>query len=76
MAYSPINRGQVDSLPVLNKVAQTYQKTPAQIALRFAIERGIVPIPKTSNKGRLKENIDVWDFSLTKDELDSLLSLG
>lgn len=59
----------------LRIMAQKYGKTIAQIVLRYLVELGTVPIPKSTNKGRLQQNIDVFDLELTGDErryLDSL----
>ena len=76
MAYSPIDRGGVESIELIQKLSKKYKKTPAQIALRWAIDRKIIPIPKTSKGERLKENMDVWDFELTEKEINELLALG
>lgn len=49
-------------------IARKYNKTPAQIGLRYLIENGVVPIPKSSNKNRIEENIDVFDFVLDEND--------
>ena len=64
-AYSPIARGQKFQDPRIKKLADKYGKTPAQLLLRWDIEHGVSAIPKSSNPGRLKENFDIFDFSLT-----------
>ena len=49
--------------------AQEYKKTPVQILLRFHLQRGVLPIPKSSKQDRLKENFDIFDFELTPDTM-------
>ncbi|XP_050667784.1 aldo-keto reductase AKR2E4-like isoform X1 [Leptidea sinapis] len=58
--------------PVLVAMAQKYGKTTAQIVLRYLIERGIVPIPKSTNKARIVQNKDIFDFSLTPAEVEAI----
>ncbi|CAH0402853.1 unnamed protein product [Chilo suppressalis] len=58
--------------PVLVRMAQKYGKTTAQIVLRYLIERGLIPIPKSTNKERIAQNIDLFDFKLTKEEIDTI----
>ncbi len=68
-AYSPLVRGKKFEDPRLVNLARKYGKTPAQIILRWDIELGVSPIPKSVNPLRLKENFDVFDFSLTKEDV-------
>ena len=55
--------------PAIVEPAKKYRKTPAQITLRWAIQRGTVVIPKTTKPERLVENISLFDFSLTAEEM-------
>ncbi len=68
VAWSPLGQGS-DLLnePTLATIAATYGKTPAQVVLRWDIERGIVAIPRSSNPERLAQNLDIFDFTLTAD---------
>ena len=59
----------------VNEIAQVHQKTPAQVILRWGIQQGTSVIPKTSKIHRLKENLDVYDFSLTDSEMASISAL-
>lgn len=60
----------------LTSPAQKYNKTPAQVALRWAIQRGTIVMPKTDKESRLEENIDVFDFQLTEQEMKRITSLN
>ncbi|XP_050514137.1 aldo-keto reductase family 1 member B1 [Diabrotica virgifera virgifera] len=83
-AYSPLGSpdrpfakpGDVELLhdPKLKDLAAKHNKSPAQILLRFQVERGVIVIPKSVNKGRLEQNIDIFDFSLSKEDLATLES--
>ncbi|KAK9987931.1 hypothetical protein SO802_028170 [Lithocarpus litseifolius] len=61
--------------PVLKGLAAKYKRTVAQIVLRWGIQRNTVVIPKTSNLKRLEENFQVFDFELTKEDMDQIKSL-
>ncbi|XP_022115229.2 aldo-keto reductase AKR2E4 [Pieris rapae] len=58
--------------PALVKMAQKYGKKTSQIVLRYLIDRSIIPIPKSTNENRIAQNIDLFDFSLTKDEIATI----
>ena len=69
-AYCPLGRGRLFSDPVLAEIAKGKGRTVAQVALRWLVQRGnIVPIPRSSNPGRLAENLDVFGFTLSDDEM-------
>ena len=55
--------------PVLIAIGEKYGKTAAQVALRWNIQRGVVVIPKSVHRDRMEQNIDVWDFELTADDM-------
>lgn len=61
---------------MIKDLAAKYNKTPAQIVLRWGVQRGTTIIPKTSKKERLAENIDLFNFTLTHDEVKSIDSLN
>ncbi|XP_013176901.1 PREDICTED: aldo-keto reductase AKR2E4-like [Papilio xuthus] len=58
--------------PALVKLANKYKKTTPQIVLRYLVQRGVIPIPKTVHKERVEENIDIFDFELTPEEMKLL----
>jgi 2,5-diketo-D-gluconate reductase A len=75
-AWSPLGAGN-DLLqePTLVSIAGKYDKTPAQVVLRWHIELGVVAIPRSANPRRIAENIDIFDFSLTEDEIAAISAL-
>jgi diketogulonate reductase-like aldo/keto reductase len=76
-AYCPLARGRLFNDPVLNAIAQARGKTIAQIVLRWLVQQGnVVPIPRSSNPGRIAQNIAVYDFELNTDEMQRIHSLA
>ena len=71
-AWSPLGRARVLKDERVTKIAEKYGKSEAQILLRFLIQRGIPVIPKASSPERMKENLEVFDFALTDDEISYL----
>lgn len=61
--------------PIVKAIAEKHGKSPAQIALRQHLQRGIVMIPKTTHKDRMKQNLDIFDFELTEEEMEQLKRL-
>ena len=68
VAYSPLARGRINENKIIKEIARKYEKTPAQISLRWIIQKGAIPIPKASTKEHLKENIDVFNWSISKED--------
>jgi len=75
-AYSPLTRGSNLSDKTVGAIAKKYAKSPAQIMLRWCIEKGTVPLPKSSNAARLRENKEVFDFNLSAEDIATLDSLS
>lgn len=76
VGYCPLARGALREEGALLEIAKKYEKTPAQIALRWLIQKKIVPIPKTVNYNRLQENFDLFDFNLLDEEVARLNKLN
>ncbi|WP_395659245.1 aldo/keto reductase [Nocardioides sp.] len=74
-AWSPIAQGAVLDDEVLGKVAAAHGKTVSQVTLRWHVERGDIVFPKTTRVERMRENLDIFDFSLTPDEVATISGL-
>lgn len=75
-AYSPLTRGLHLDDPTIGKVAMQHSKTPAQIMLRWALQKGAVVIPKSSNTERIEENADIFNFELSDADMRRLDTLA
>ncbi len=75
-AYSPLGVGNILDNPTIASVAAAHDKTAAQVLTRWSIQLGNVVIPRSSSPDRIKENLDVFDFELTEDEMATLLGLN
>jgi diketogulonate reductase-like aldo/keto reductase len=77
MAYCPLAHGSSQLLrdPTLAMIASARGKTPAQVALRWSVQRGLVPIPKASSATRLRENLGALEFELSAADMASLNGL-
>lgn len=77
MSYSPLARmdEQLNANSVLTRIAEKYEKTVNQIILRWNIDTSCIPIPASSSEKHIKENFDVFDFKLTKEEIESINQL-
>ncbi len=76
-AWSPLMKGKVMELTPIQELANKHQKSCAQITLRWALQKGLVVIPKSTTPSRIKENIDIFNFELSSEEcllIDSLNS--
>ncbi|MDU4889211.1 MAG: aldo/keto reductase [Clostridium sp.] len=76
VAWSPISRGRVLTNELLIKLSEKYSKTITQVVLKWHIQNGVVPIPKSSNEGRIKENFEVFDFEIAKEDMELIASLN
>lgn len=71
-AWSPFGRGTVLENEVLQEIAEKYHRTTAQICLRWALQHGVLPLPKSSDENRQKINIQVFDFSLGEEDMKKI----
>lgn len=75
-AWSPLGRGSSAlTEPIVKKLAEKYNKNAGQILLRWHIQRGIVPLPKSTNLDHQRSNLDIFDFELTNDEIKAINTL-
>lgn len=75
-AWSPLGQGTTLSNPTLNKIAAKYNKTAAQIILRWHLQHDIIAIPKSVHEERIKENITIFDFELSSEEMKQIDALN
>ena len=75
-AYSPLGSGKILNHPVIQEIAEKYNKTVAQVLLRWDIQIGVVTIPKSTHKERIYENADIYDFELTQEDMDNINALN
>ena len=77
-AWGPFAEGNhgIFTHPVLTKIGKKYGKTAAQVALRWNIQRGVVVIPKSVHKQRMEQNINIWDFTLSEDDIKEISKLN
>ena len=75
-AWAPLGRGSVLAEPVIVEIAAKYQKSPAQVVLRWHVQRGTSIIPKSSRPERVVENGNVYDFELTDEEMAWITGLN
>ena len=68
-AYCPIARGKVPGNEVLERVGRTHGKSSSQVALRYLVQQGIIPIPRTANADHLAANLAIFDFKLSDSEM-------
>lgn len=76
-AWGPFAEGShgIFTHPVLTKIGEKYGKSAAQVALRWNTQRGVVVIPKSVHKNRMEQNIDIWDFSLSDEDMREIAKL-
>jgi diketogulonate reductase-like aldo/keto reductase len=74
-AYSPLARGERFKHPRITALATKYSKTPAQLMIRWALQHGLVVIPKSTREERIRENSQVFDFEISAEDMRSLDSL-
>ncbi len=75
-AWSPLKQGQLLEEPVLSKIAQKYNKSVAQVILRWDLQHDVVTIPKSIKENRIIENANIFDFELTQEDMENIDSLN
>lgn len=76
-AWGPFAEGKhgIFSHPVLTKIGEKYGKSAAQVALRWNVQRGVVVIPKSTHKERMEQNMDIWNFNLSEEDMKEISGL-
>ncbi|MYL40373.1 aldo/keto reductase [Virgibacillus salexigens] len=75
-AWSPLKRGGLVDEPVLKQIGEKYNKTAAQVILRWDIQNEVITIPKSTKEHRIIENASIFDFTLTKEEMKQITNLN
>ncbi len=68
-AWSPIGRGRVLEDSLITELARRYSVSPAQVCLRYALQRGIIPLPKSSSEERMRQNQEIFSFELSPEDM-------
>lgn len=71
-AYCPLVRNQKANDPTLNTIAKKYNKGTGQVLIRYCLQKGWVPLPKSDTPSRIEGNADIYDFDLSKEDMKSL----
>ena len=76
-AWGPFAEGNhgIFTHPVLTEIGRKYGKSAAQVALRWNVQRGVVVIPKSVHKDRMEQNLDIWDFMLSEEDMKKIAAL-
>ena len=75
-AYSPLGHGKLLNNTKINSFAEKYNKSAAQILIRYQIERGVIVIPKSKNRTHIEENFNVFDFKLSPEDINDISSMN
>jgi 2,5-diketo-D-gluconate reductase B len=76
VAYSPVAKGRIKNDQVLTRIGRAHRKTAAQVCLRWLVQQNVPAIPRTSRIERLSENIDIFDFELSDQEMRQISGMG
>jgi 2,5-diketo-D-gluconate reductase A len=74
-AWSPIAQGVVLDDPTITRISEKVGKTPAQVVLRWHIQRGDIVFPKSVTPSRMEENFEIFDFGLDVEDMDAIIAL-
>lgn len=76
-AWGPFAEGRhgIFTNPILTEIGKKYGKSAAQVALRWNVQRGVVVIPKSTHRERMEQNIDIWDFVLSDEDMNAIATL-
>lgn len=75
-AWGPLMQGKIFEIPVMKELSAKYGKTISQIALKWDLQMGVVTIPKSSTKARIKENMDLYDFEISEEDMKKIAELN
>ena len=76
VAYSPIAKGRIKNDRALLRIGDRYRKSAAQVCLRWLVQQNVAAIPRTSKLERLSENIEIFDFELSEEDMREISGMG
>ncbi len=71
-AWSPLGTGKMIDNELLKSIAGGYNKSVAQLCIRWVLQNGVIPLPKSTNAGRIKENLEVFDFEIREEDMQTI----
>lgn len=71
-AWAPLGKGQMLNNETLNNIATKYNKSTAQLCLKWCLQNDVIPLPKSSNENRMKQNLDLFDFEIAEEDMDMI----
>lgn len=71
-AYSPLGTGKIFDVPEMQEIAKSHDKSIAQVSLRWSLQHGFLPLPKSVTPSRIKENTELFDFELSEEEMKQI----
>ena len=74
-AYSPLGVGRVFDVPEMKQLAEKYGRSVAQVCIRWSLQRGYLPLPKSVTPSRIVDNLKVFDFELSDDDVEMIAGL-
>ncbi len=74
-AWAPLGKGKMLNNDMLIKIAEKYNKSVAQICIKWCLQNEIIPLPKSSDKMKMKENLDVFDFEISEDDMNFISNM-
>ena len=74
-SWGPVFRGRISEVTLMEELGRKYDRSPVQVTLRWHIQRGLIAIPKSSNESRIAENINVFDFEITDEDMGAINAL-
>jgi diketogulonate reductase-like aldo/keto reductase len=74
-AWASLMQGQIFEIPLIAELAERYHKTSSQIALKWAVQKGFAVIPKSSHPARIRENFELFDFTISDEDMARLAAL-
>ena len=70
--WSPLGSGRLFTSELLQEIARNYRKSAAQLCLRWALQQDVIPVPKSTNDARIRENLDIYDFKIAQEDMERI----